>query len=226
MALLITELEKAFVRDVYEKIAEDFSVTRVSIWDGVAQFLDRIPSGSTVIDLGCGNGKNIKRQDLEWYAVDQSKGFLNICENKFKDWENPPVIKEGNIMEIPLDNKIADYLICVATFHHLSTVEHRLMCLKEIKRVLKGGGKGLITVWAREFEKGFAWEKQVEKQGGGQDILIPWKGTQQKGGVQPRKEYRYYHFFKKPEIIKYIETYFIIEKIWFENNNWFVEFTV
>lgn len=219
-----TQLEEQNVLKVYDKIAQDFSITRISIWRGVKQFLDLIEPNSTVIDLGCGNGKNIQRQDLKWIAVDQCVGFLKICEDRFKDWSIKPQIVEANIVKIPLENQIADYLICIATFHHLASIENRQKCLLEIKRVLKTGGKGLMTVWAHEFEKGFAWEKEIKRQGGGQDILIPWRGTQQKGGVQPQKEDRYYHFFKKDEIINLIEEHFVIEKIWFETNNWFILF--
>lgn len=45
------------VAEVYNKIAKEFDKTRVSIWTNVKNFLDSIPVGSSVLDIGCGNGK-------------------------------------------------------------------------------------------------------------------------------------------------------------------------
>ena len=38
--------------------------------------------------------------------------------------------------------------MCVAVFHHLSTIENRLLALKEMKRLVKPGGKILLSVWS------------------------------------------------------------------------------
>ena len=42
---------------VYEEIAQHFSETRHSGWPRVLEFLDLLPDGSVVADVGCGNGK-------------------------------------------------------------------------------------------------------------------------------------------------------------------------
>lgn len=215
----VLNMEDIYVKAVYDKIADDFSITRVSIWRGVKKFLDEITSLSVVADLGCGNGKNIQRKDLFWYGLDQCEKFIKICENKFKDWNNPPILKKGSIIDIPFSNESVDCVICIATFHHLSSNENRHKCLNEIHRIMKYGGKGLITVWAYEYDNDFQWDKEVKKQGG-QDILIPWKGINKQ-----LMEKRYYHFFKKDEITQLIMEYFSIDEIWFETNNWFIKFS-
>lgn len=213
-------IEDIYVKNVYNKIANDFSITRISIWNGVKKFIDTIPSFSWIADLGCGNGKNIQRDDLYWYAIDQCDGFLDICKKRFNGKSHSPHICKGSITDIPLLSNSVDFLICIATFHHLASENNRHKSLEEFKRILKPGGKGLITVWAHEFEKGFQWEKEIKRQGGGQDILIPWRGTK-KNSI---KEERYYHFFKKDEIMNLVSIYFIIEDMWFETNNWFIVF--
>ena len=45
--------------------------------------------------------------------------------------------------------------ICIAVIHHLSTVSRRLAALKELTRIVRPGGRILISVWALEqnFEK-------------------------------------------------------------------------
>ena len=50
-------MEKEHVYDVYEKIAPHFSNTRYKPWPRVEQFLNSLPQGSIVLDVGCGNGK-------------------------------------------------------------------------------------------------------------------------------------------------------------------------
>lgn len=220
----LAHLEGRYVKDVYDRIASDFSKTRVSVWGGVVKFLDEMKLGSFVLDLGCGNGKNMERDGFKWYGLDQCCRFLEICEERFKYRKDKRVMVRGSLTDIPLESGLFDNIICIATFHHLASEENRDKSLKEMNRVMKFGGKGLITVWAYEFEKGFQWEKEIKRQGGGQDILIPWRGTEKKGGLKPEKEERYYHFFKKEEIVELVERYFRVEEVWFETNNWFIKF--
>jgi hypothetical protein len=52
-----TNIEKEYVHQVYENIAFHFSQTRYKPWPLVEKFLNEIPSGSLVADVGCGNGK-------------------------------------------------------------------------------------------------------------------------------------------------------------------------
>lgn len=47
--------EKEHVHDVYSKIASHFSDTRYKAWPRIAEFLNSLPSGSSVADIGgCG----------------------------------------------------------------------------------------------------------------------------------------------------------------------------
>ena len=67
-----------------------------------------------------------------------------------------------------------DYAICIAVLHHLSTQERRVSALKEMQRILRPGGRALVTVWAKEqkykdkqsfyinSKKGAAAKKQLD----------------------------------------------------------------
>ena len=46
-----------------------------------------------------------------------------------------------------------DGVLCIAVLHHISTVERRLAMLAELARVLRCGGRALVTVWASEQEQ-------------------------------------------------------------------------
>ena len=60
-----SELEREHVHKVYDDIAHHFSDTRYKPWPRVVEFLQTFPSGSLVLDVGCGNGKYMNiRNDL------------------------------------------------------------------------------------------------------------------------------------------------------------------
>ena len=59
-----------FIEEVYNKIANDFNKTRYSVWGSVRKFLDNVQADSTVLDIGCGNGKNmLYRKDLQFSGI-------------------------------------------------------------------------------------------------------------------------------------------------------------
>lgn len=51
------QLEREYVHQVYEEIAGHFSSTRHTPWPQIVEFLNSLPNGSLVADIGCGNGK-------------------------------------------------------------------------------------------------------------------------------------------------------------------------
>ena len=50
------DIEKIFVQDVYDRIADEFSNSRYRPWICVEDFLDSIPENAKIADIGCGNG--------------------------------------------------------------------------------------------------------------------------------------------------------------------------
>ena len=98
--------------------------------------------GSLVYDIGCGNGRNMLNKNLNFIGVDNCKNFIKICTNK-----NLNVI-DANIINIPLKSNSADAIICIAVLHQLSNDLNRLRALTEMKRLVKPGGKILLSVWS------------------------------------------------------------------------------
>jgi alkylated DNA repair protein alkB family protein 8 len=135
-------LETTYVKEVYEEIAPHFSNTRTYKWSWVIDFLDSLKTDSIVYDLGCGNGRNMDHGSLKFIGIDNCENFVSICKNK-----NLSVIN-SNITKIPLNNNSADAIICIAVFHHLSSTENRIQSLLEMKRLVKPGGKILISTWS------------------------------------------------------------------------------
>tara|TARA_B100001175_G_scaffold259166_1_gene227808 strand:- start:7182 stop:7805 length:624 start_codon:yes stop_codon:yes gene_type:complete len=139
---MLSKLENENVNQIYEKIAQHFDLTRVNKWDWVVDFLDKFKQHQLILDLGCGNGRNMEHNNLKFIGIDNCDKFVNICKEKGLN------VLNSNITDVNLSNKIADGLICIAVFHHLSTYEHRIQALREIKRLVKPGGKILLSVWS------------------------------------------------------------------------------
>lgn len=138
----LTQVEKDYVKNVYENIAERFNHTRSYKWDWINDFLNQYKDNSLIYDLGCGNGRNMNYDNLRFIGVDNCNNFINICKSK-----NLNVIN-SNIIDIPLQNDSADAIICIAVLHQLSNEINRIKALTEMKRLVKPGGKILLSVWS------------------------------------------------------------------------------
>jgi SAM-dependent methyltransferase len=143
----------------YDIHATDFSKSRFRIWPHIKQFLDSLPSNSKVLDIGCGNGKNMTyRQDLQMYGLEYSQALTNICVQRGLS------VIQGDARSLPFEDITFDAIIMIAVIHHIEPNEHGRV-LNEIKRVLCPGGKCLITNWAveqpenakRTFHTGLNW---------------------------------------------------------------------
>ena len=68
-------------------------------------------------------------------------------------------------LSLPFKDGTLDAALSVAVIHHIATAERRVRAIKELARVLRVGGKVMISVWAME---------QKYRKFGSQDVLIPW----------------------------------------------------
>jgi tRNA (uracil-5-)-methyltransferase TRM9 len=175
------KLEKTHVKDIYESIATHFDVTRQYKWDWIEKFRANYTETSIIYDIGCGNGRNIGPNTI---GVDNCDAFLQICNKN-----NLNAVK-GCMTSLPFENNSGDAIHCIATFHHLSTEERRIIALEEMKRVLKPNSNILISVWSKEQPKK---TRRTFEYG---DNYVPWKKTN--GDVYER----YYYIFKIDEIKK------------------------
>ena len=176
-------IENIYVKDVYENIANHFDNTRTYTWSWIDDFLNNLQPYSTVYDIGCGNGRNMLKENLHFIGIDNCENFVKICHKK-----NLNVIN-ANMNKIPLQNNSAHAIICIAVFHHLSNENLRLDALLEMKRLIKKNGKILLSVWSinqpRKTRRTF--------NSYGNNIVL-WNNN--KGKIYER----YYYIFKLEEI--------------------------
>lgn len=69
-------------------------------------------------------------------------------------------------MELPFRDDSFDAVLSLAVVHHFATTERRVGAIKELARILRIGGRVIITVWALE---------QKHRRFESQDVLIPWQ---------------------------------------------------
>ena len=78
--------QKKYVEEAYDKIAVYFDKTRNYMWKKTEEFLNSLSIESHIIDVGCGNGKNIlylkNKNYTNIFGCDISSSQVDICKNK------------------------------------------------------------------------------------------------------------------------------------------------
>ena len=210
---LINNLEIEKVHNVYDIISKHFSTTRKIIWPKVEDFINSFDSKSLILDIGCGNGKNMgSREDCIYIGLDACENLMNQAKEQY----NCSYIV-GNCINLPFESNSFNYAMSIAVIHHLSTESRRLQAIQEITRILKKEGEALIYVWAYEQPR-FENEKS-------QDVNVKWMLQKKYSEKKENDEifYRYYHLFKKNELenlIYQVKELKIIES-GNQYNNWY-----
>lgn len=160
--------EETHVHGVYEAIASHFSATRHKPWPFVSSFLASRPPGSVGLDIGCGNGKNMGvNRDVVMLGCDRSAALValardSMCTTRYQkqqqqqqgggklpDAEAGPAPTGGIIagadaltadsLVLPFREASADFVICIAVIHHLSTKERRVDAIRQLLRCVRRG---------------------------------------------------------------------------------------
>ena len=202
-------IDNLSVKEVYNKIAGQFNHTRISIWGIVKNFLDNIPTKSTVLEIGCGNGKNmLYRDDLIFEGIDISEKQFEICKRKGLN------VQVSTMCNLPFNDNSFDYEICIATYHHLDNDDNRRKALEEMYRTIKIDGEVLITVWSMKQEDNSKFKFTQTNE------MVPWL-SKDDGNTY----LRYYHIYREGELeeeIKRLCPQFNIKSIEYELGNWAV----
>jgi ubiquinone/menaquinone biosynthesis C-methylase UbiE len=108
--------------------------------------------GSKVLEVGVGTGKNIPYYPpgLDITAIDLTPGMLDFAEKKAAELDVPVLLKLGDAEK--LDFTDASFDTVVGTFVFCS-IPDAVSGLKEIRRVLKPGGKLLLVEHVRSENK-------------------------------------------------------------------------
>lgn len=156
--------ERQHVHAVYDHIAEHFSGTRHQAWPRVDDFVRTLPTGALVADVGCGNGKYMGAPHAIFVGSDASRELLRICalSRGFS-------VVESDILAPGLRPRAWDAVLCIAVLHHVATPARRARAVEALARLLRPGGRALVTVWAREQEA--TSKRRFEAA----DVWVGWK---------------------------------------------------
>ncbi len=173
------------VRKAYDAIAPGwYHVRRRSITDLTE--VCRWKPGK-LLDIGCGTAaylKDLQSLGFDCVGVDFSGKTLYWAARWKSGLGIDYPLVQGNVLGLPFKAHSFDYVMCVAVIHHLDSSKKRIKALNEMRRVLKKGGRGMITVWNRN---------QPRFKGKKKDAMIPWNH-------EGKPYYRYYHLFGLKEL--------------------------
>jgi len=200
------EYERKYVHNTYNTIASHFSNSRYKPWDKVKNFLQELSETSTMIEVGCGNGKNLGISKGISIGCDICPNLLEIAKSKGYQ------VVLADALNLPFSDNFSDAVISIAVIHHLSTEERRISAISEMIRICKPNGKILIYVWAKE-----------DKNKNSGDSFIEWRDN--KGGNNILE--RYYHLFEKDELDNLCSKFnnITIETSYFDKENYAIILT-
>lgn len=136
--------------DWYDANAEQYAAAGATYFDmdHITTFTSHLPAHATVLDAGCGAGRDaglLRQQGLKVTGVDLSKGLLRVAKQKFPDI---PFVK-GDLLKLPFKELSFDGVWSNTALLHLETAEDVQQALSETYRVLKKPGLLHVLVKAQ-----------------------------------------------------------------------------
>jgi len=140
----------------FEKVASHWDTMRESFFgeDVREKAFDiaNLQSGKVAADIGAGTGfitEGLVNRGLKVIAVDQSEAMLKVIKDKFPSSDQIEC-RVGEAKNLPVEDNGVDYVFANMYLHH---VESPAKAIKEMARILKPGGKLIISDMDKhEFE--------------------------------------------------------------------------
>jgi len=187
-------------KEGYNKIADDFSQTRLIKRKELEQFNRFVKRGDFLLDIGCGNGRlidSLKEKEISYIGIDSSPRLIEIAQQKYP--HNRFVT--GDIFKVVFPSETFNGVFAISLLHHIPSFPLQLRLLKEATRVLKPNGLLFLTVWqiplsfSRFGKPSFLRQRLAKKPSlGKRDFIHQWGGQTN----------LYYHAFTQKELKKLI----------------------
>ena len=115
--------------------------------------IDKNYKGKKVLDIGFGNGNNLvllSSLQMKTYGIEVTEEICEIVKNKLKKIGHEVNLKSGTNQNIPFPNEFFDYIVSWNVIHYEKSENDIQKALKEYSRVLKQGGRFLISTTGPE----------------------------------------------------------------------------
>jgi SAM-dependent methyltransferase len=154
--------------------------------------------------------RKCKEYNLEFVDSELFSQTFNKIKSKYLNTN----VKKNNITNLDFNDNTFDYILCIATFHHLLSDTDKNKGMKEIIRVMKSGAIGIITCWSTEQpeDSKFNFHDGIN--------IVMWKGR------QDLNKTRYYYVYNYTMFLEFFTSFVEIEiiKIYNEVGNWILLF--
>lgn len=198
------ELKKRLSQEVaefYELEGEAFGHTRHHVWELMLDFMSKLRAGDVLVDVGAGNARllDVVPRGVEYIGVEPSSSLREFAKRRLEKHKGSKILA-GGFPKLNLPDNTADAITCIAVLHHVPSAENRKKAIAELRRVLKTGGKVIISVWNLRASRFLSWQTfkyawlrlRGIAQGDQGDMYYIWKA-----GKTPRD--RYVHAFTLKE---------------------------
>ena len=177
------------LQKTYDLIANDFDAKRPKTWSQVDNFLKKNNfvgnNNVLMLDMFAGSGRH-SFYKTTIISTDFSVNMLKLINKKKTNKEKAPFPVLCDSLNLPFIDNCFDCIVCIAGIHHFKLKKQRKQVLYEMKRVLKKGGKFIISTWSKN-----AFEKDTPK-----NYFCKWD----------KKHFRYYYLFEPKEFEELVES--------------------
>lgn len=131
------------IKKRYDRISNCFNWIQNRLGDSrTDEWRDQIIGGASgkILEVGVGTGRNIKfySNDMDITAIDFSRRMLSKAKAMAKKLDKNPELVEMDVQHMSFPDDTFDFVFTTFVF---CSVPEPMLGLKEIKRVLKPGGK-------------------------------------------------------------------------------------
>ncbi len=203
----------------YDLTAEDYARSRAFIPDDLKSLQRYADIGDRVLDSGCASGRFyevLENKRVDFYGIDFSEKLIGIAKEKYPKAN----FRVADARSAPFPPDYFDKVYSISVLHNIPSGEFRLEYLREMRRVLKPGGRLILRVWdfwrRREGWELFFKYAFLKLVGRSQldffDIFLPWKDS--KGETVAM---RYFHCFTSVSLADLVrKAGFTIRESWTE----------
>jgi len=132
---------------IYRKLVNSFNKTIESFYRYIAVQTEK-NKVTSIIEVGVGEGQILEIclnffPDASFHAVDIAEGILNVAIENLSDYSNQINFELQDIQSLPYKDNSYDLVTCCEVLEHVDDPE---LGIKELYRILKKGGYGVLSV--------------------------------------------------------------------------------